>query len=73
MILGKGVNVNQQDGTGRSALHLASWFGHLQLVQILLDYKAEINLQENEGHTPLHLACWFGYIKICELLVKKNA
>lgn len=71
--MGKGVNVNQQDGTGRSALHLASWFGHLQLVQILLDYKAEINLQENEGHTPLHLACWFGYIKICELLVKKNA
>ncbi|KAH0786072.1 AChain A [Histomonas meleagridis] len=73
VLLDAGVNVNQQDGTGRSALHLACWFGHIQLIPILLEHKATVALPDNEGHTPLHLACWFGYYQICELLIKSNA
>lgn len=72
-LLEAGVNVNQQDGTGRSALHLASWFDHHKVVPLLLDYNAKIDLTDDAGHTPLHLACWFGHLKTCTILIDAGA
>ena len=37
-------------------LHLASYFGHLKVVEVLLENKADPNLINHTGDTPLHKA-----------------
>lgn len=73
ILLAHGVDVNQQDGTGRSALHITAWFEFPDIAELLLRYQAKISLPDLSGHVPLHLACWFGQIKTCEILIKHHA
>ena len=35
-------------------LHSATYYGHLQMVQVLLEYKADVHARNNAGGTPLH-------------------
>ncbi|XP_071478085.1 transient receptor potential cation channel subfamily A member 1-like [Diadema antillarum] len=53
--------LNESDGAGRTALHIASWSGHVKLVQLLLSKGALLH-RDHEGRTPLHLAAVEGYI-----------
>ena len=39
------------DGT---PLHSAAFYGHLQMVQVLLEHKADVNARADPGETPLH-------------------
>lgn len=73
LLLQKGVNVDQQDASGRAALHHASWYDHSDVVELLLNWKAQIDLPDTAGHTALHLACWFGHIKTCTVLINHHA
>ena len=41
-----------------SPLHSAAYYGDLQMVQVLLDYKADIDAQDDTGETPLHGLSW---------------
>ncbi|OHT12242.1 hypothetical protein TRFO_18049 [Tritrichomonas foetus] len=68
-----GVPSNQQEGSGRSALHFAAWFGYAPLISILLKYNAIIDIIDNEGRTPLHFASWFGHKDCCDILLKNGA
>ena len=46
--------------SGFTALHLASYSGHLEEVDLLVSHGAELDLQESTwGQTPLHLALNF--------------
>lgn len=65
------VNVAQDDGT--TLLGRASHCGHKNLVQILLDYKADSNSVSTDGLTPLNTACFKGLTEIVQLLVKYGA
>jgi hypothetical protein len=38
------------------AVHLASYGGHLAVLEILLKYGAKVNMIDTAGYTPLHYA-----------------
>jgi ankyrin repeat protein len=44
-------------------------YNHPEIVNILLENKADITIKENFGRTPLHQAAIEGYYKIAELLI----
>ena len=57
--------------TGYSCLHAAASYGHLELLQLLVEkYKADLQLKDVEGDTPLHLV---ETLDTCKLLIELGA
>lgn len=55
----KGIDINVGDYDGRTALHLASEEGHLDVVKYLLIHGANINCEDRWGTVPLRGAISF--------------
>ncbi|MBT7077639.1 MAG: ankyrin repeat domain-containing protein, partial [Pelagibacterales bacterium] len=60
-LIAKGVDINQIDHKGRTALYTSSAQGHLDIVEILLSKGADINFQHKRGFNPLMLASLKGH------------
>ncbi|KAK6070940.1 glycerophosphoryl diester phosphodiesterase [Seiridium cupressi] len=78
MLVQAGININWQDETGESALHIAARFGHLECAKILLqgnaDQKADLELFEKSfAWTPLHIAAVDGHLEVAQLLLENGA
>lgn len=78
MLVDAGVDINWQDKTGETALHIAARFGHHECARILLkgtkDQKADLELVENSfAWTPLHIAAVDGHLLLAQLLVDAGA
>ncbi|OLN92276.1 Glycerophosphodiester phosphodiesterase GDE1 [Colletotrichum chlorophyti] len=78
MLVEAGVDINWQDKTGETALHLAARFGHDEIARVLLkgtdEQKADIEIAENTyAWTPLHVAAVDGHLSVVELLVNAGA
>jgi ankyrin repeat protein len=56
LLLQNGAHVNVRGQYGRTPLSSAAWFGDLEVVQVLLDYKADANLNAPGASewTPMH-------------------
>jgi ankyrin repeat protein len=54
-LLHNGAHVNIRDSDGITLLHSAAWYGDLETVRILLDYKAEANTQSSKQYGPIHV------------------
>ncbi|XXG94925.1 hypothetical protein Hte_001184 [Hypoxylon texense] len=60
--------------TSESApLHIACYSGHLDIVRLLLDTKADVKLASEIGMTALHNASLRGFASVCKLLVDNGA
>ncbi|CAF1118579.1 unnamed protein product [Rotaria sordida] len=54
LLIEKGkIPINTLDQTGWSPLHLAAGHNYLDIVKLLLQYKADINIKDYYGNTPL--------------------
>lgn len=78
LLVQAGVDVNWQDETGETALHVAARFGHDQCARILIagseDQKADVEITENSfSWTPLHIAAVDGHLDVVELLLSNGA
>lgn len=80
LLINAGANVNAQDVYGTTALHLAAWYEHPEMVKTLLENGAQVNAQTNtlgnwdtDGATPLHEAAMRGNIEIIEQLIDDGA
>ena len=78
MLVDAGVDINWQDQSGETALHIAARFGHNECAEILLkgtsDQKADLGLAEkNFAWTPLHIAAVDGHLSVAQLLVAAGA
>ena len=67
--VGVGVDVDAVNVQGASALNATCQAGHLESLEILLEYGASINFKDREGATPLYQACAFGKGPVVERLL----
>ncbi|XP_022083401.1 oxysterol-binding protein-related protein 1-like [Acanthaster planci] len=58
---------------GWSPLHLAAYFGHVEVATLLLSYNADVNIVNNSGDTPLHRAAFTGRHELVALLIQYGA
>lgn len=68
-----GESVNSCDEDGWSIMHIATWYGYLEIIKLLNYYGADVNISCNEGNTPLLLACQKGLLEIVIFLIEKGA
>ena len=54
-------------------VYCAANYGHENLVQMLIDFKAEIDSIDRIRTTPLHLASQEGHVNVVNILLQKNA
>ena len=71
-------NINEigatfSDTQGQTVLHIASKSASLEIVDLLINYKADVNANDMDGFTPLHLAAMHGNIQVVKKLVETNA
>lgn len=74
MLVEAGVDINWQDGTGETALHIAARFGHTECARILIEgspeQKADLQLTEKSfSWNALHISAVDGHLPVAELLV----
>ena len=56
-----------------TALHVACWNGHHEIVSILLaNHDTNVNQKTNEGYTPFLLPCYHGHVEVVKLLLKDS-
>ncbi|ETV96966.1 serine/threonine protein kinase, variant [Aphanomyces invadans] len=69
--LAQGANVNWRNKAeqGWTALQIAWTCGHVDVVQALLDAKADVNTTDEDGHTPVHIASSNGKHAVVKPLV----
>jgi len=66
-----GLDVNWRYGNGWTALHSASWRGHVEVVKLLLAHPSiNVNLKNVLGSTPLFHGCTSGYVAIVRLMLE---
>jgi ankyrin repeat protein len=63
------MNVNTANRFGFTALHVASMYGNLDLIKILLENKANPCLKTKKGNTALHLACKNSKLNAAKILI----
>ena len=55
-LVAAGANVNRQCEHGRTALHMAAAWAHLDVVMFLMDDGADPSIRDDEGMTPARVA-----------------
>jgi ankyrin repeat protein len=70
-IVAEGGAIDKAASNGSTCLHLAAYWGYLDLVKVLVDKGAKLDLKNTRGLTPLDQAAKFGYSDVCEYLAKK--
>nr|ASM90225.1 potassium channel AKT1 [Sesuvium portulacastrum] len=67
-LLKQGVDPNESEDNGRTALHIAASNGSQKCVHLLLDYGADPDCKDQEGSTPLWEAMKGGHEAVVKLL-----
>uniref|UniRef100_A0AAQ4QMH3 Death domain-containing protein n=1 Tax=Gasterosteus aculeatus aculeatus TaxID=481459 RepID=A0AAQ4QMH3_GASAC len=63
-------NRNVTSPFGMNALLLASWFGHLKVLQILVSCGAKLSSENKDGLSMLHCAAQRGHIRVLEFIME---
>ena len=66
------INPNAADYDARTCMHLAACTGNPNLINVLLDAKADINSTDRWGGTPLRDAVKHGHTEVAALLKDKG-
>lgn len=72
-LLKRGLDPNESDNNGRTALHIAASKGSENCVRLLLDYGANPNSRDSDGNVPLWEAMLGGHEPLVKLLVENDA
>lgn len=72
-LLKRGLDPNESDNNGRTALHIAASKGNENCVLLLLDYGADPNCKDSDGNVPLWEAMVGGHEQVVKLLIENGA
>ncbi|XP_022730456.1 potassium channel AKT1-like isoform X2 [Durio zibethinus] len=72
-LLKRGLDPNESDNNGRTALHIAASNGSENCVLLLLDFGADPNCKDSEGSVPLWEAMLAGHNNVAKLLKENGA
>ena len=72
-LLDSGVDPDSKDEYECTALLHACFFGHEEIVNLLLQRKANVNAETKQGNTALRIACDNGRVAVAQLLIDNNA
>ncbi|KAG2713227.1 hypothetical protein I3843_04G158100 [Carya illinoinensis] len=72
-LLKRGLDPNESDNNGRTALHIAASRGNENCVLLLLDYGADPNSRDSDGSVPLWEAVLGGHEPVIKLLLDSGA
>jgi ankyrin repeat protein len=74
ILLKHGATLDARDDRGRHALHEASDFGRVKVVELLLSKRGvKVDARSKWGSTPLHRAAKAGHLDVVQLLLNKRA
>jgi len=73
LLVEKKANLQFADYQGRTPLHEAAYYGHMNLVTYFLDNGHPIDCADDFGQTPLFRACTGDRTEVIEFLIKKKA
>ncbi|XP_076430123.1 uncharacterized protein LOC143273830 isoform X4 [Peromyscus maniculatus bairdii] len=73
LLMKKNFHVNDEDEGKRTALHFACFYGHIDLVHLLLFEDCKINALDNQKSTPLMKAIQSWEIEIVSVLLHHGA
>ena len=68
-LINKGIEINEIQNTGSTALHGAVYYGQAKVVQLLLNYGAKTNIRNKYNHLPIDEA---GTAEIKNLLLENE-
>jgi ankyrin repeat protein len=71
MLLSRGANPAATDKHNNAPLHIATLYGHLQIVRTLLKYDADIFQKGEWDAVPPHIAAREGHIHLIQLFCKR--
>ena len=66
-------DIAAKNNDGHCAVHLAAFFGHSEVLLLLIKFGANVNVENSSGYTPLHMACQSNRYEVLEILLKANA
>ncbi|KAG0464103.1 hypothetical protein HPP92_020172 [Vanilla planifolia] len=72
-LLKRGLDPNESDANGHTALHLAASKGNLNCVILLLDYGADPNSLDSHGSVPLWEAVLGNHERVIRMLIDNGA
>ena len=73
-LLRQGVDVDTKDIYGRTALWMASFNGHSDVVELLLSHGADTEVRGGPlESTALHTACQEGHLNVVKCLIQSEA
>ena len=72
--LKKGVDPDERDSFGGTALHAAMFQKNMEIVKLLLEHRFDVNaVGLQNGYTPLHDAVWADNLEAVRILLNKGA
>jgi ankyrin repeat protein len=68
-LIARGINIDEQNEYQRTALVLAAWFNHIELVKELVCAGVALDVQDKDGTTALMFAALQNHIEVMEELM----
>ena len=67
----RGVDVEAQKNDSYRAIHAASHYGRLRIVQYLVtEYRVDVMATIESGHTAMHIASWKGHLDVLRYFIE---